>query len=215
MTECSGLLLIDTDMLILLLASDMLERVAESLGYSPLQLRRLSAVPHQIRKSKRFRDNYGQAILQRIEPMVAAIPEADAPIDLELLDTLKSFVDEGEAQLMALAAAQQCTLLISGDKRAIAGLVKSGVTECIDALRGKVVSLEAVLWILLEKLTALEVRDAFRPVLDYSTLRIVLSDHAIADRARCLEGIRSYYEDLYRGASGVLYNPSASYLGIS
>jgi len=39
----SPLLPVDTDMLILLLASGMLERVAEALGYSPNQLRRLPA----------------------------------------------------------------------------------------------------------------------------------------------------------------------------
>jgi hypothetical protein len=213
MAERHGLLLVDTDMLILLLASGMLKRVAEGLGYSPNQLRRLSAAPHQVRKSKRFRDTYGEAVLQRIGPLVTEIPEADAPTDLELLDTLNAFVDEGEAQLMALAAAQECTLLVSGDKRAVAGLIESGAAACIDSLKGKVVSLEAVLWTLVASLPAPDVRDAFKPVLSHATLRIVLSEHAVADRARCLAGIRTYYDDLHKGTRGVLFNPAPDQLG--
>lgn len=209
-----GLLLVDTDMLILLLAANMLEPVAVSLGYVPDQLRRLSAAPHQVRRSRRFRDAYGAAVLHRIAPLVAAIPEADAPTDLQLLDALDPFMDEGEAQLIALAASHKCALLVSGDKRAMMGLAESGVETCIAALKGKIVSLEAVLWTLVVARSGVEVRSAFKPVLDHATLRVILSEHAVADQARCLDGIRGYYDDFYKRTKGILFNPAPDQLGI-
>jgi len=212
--EHSGLLLVDTDMLILLAASGLLGDVASTIGYSSDQLRRLSATPHQVRKSKRLRDAYGEAVLQRIAPFIGAITDAEPPSDLALLDSLNSFVDEGEAQLMALAASQDRTLLMSGDKRAVIGLAESNATACIDSLQGKVVSLEAVLWSLLAHRCAEDVRKAFTPVLGHVTLKIVLSEHAASDQVRCREGVRSYYNDLHRQAKGVLYNPAPDQLGL-
>jgi len=213
MTARTGLLLVDTDMLILLAATDLLERIVASLGYTITQVRRLSAAPHQVRKSKRFRDTYGEDVLQSVGPIISAIKEADPPSDLDLLDALNNLVDEGEAQLMAIAAHQRCTLLVSGDKRAIVSLAESNVTSCIESLQGKIVSLEAVLWALLSEQPAEEVRNAFAPVLNHATLRIVLSQHAAADHDRCLSGVMNYYNALHRQSKGVLYNPDPDRLG--
>ncbi len=66
MPERSGALLLDTDMLVLLTAAGLLESVSHHLGYAPDQIRRLPAAVHQVRKSKRFRDTYGEAVLKRI-----------------------------------------------------------------------------------------------------------------------------------------------------
>lgn len=215
MPERSGWFLLDTDMLILLTAAGLLERVAHHFGYTPDQIRRLPAALHQVRKSKRFRDNYGEEVLQRIAASVAAIQEVEPPIDLELLDTLNASMDPGEAQLVAIAAAQRCTLLVSGDKRAIGDLARCGAVGCIEAISGRIVCLEAVLWVLLMQSDPQQIRAAFMPVLGHATLRIVLSEHAVADRQRCREGIRNYFDDLEAGALGMLYNPAPEQLGVS
>jgi len=213
MTTRTGVLLVDTDMLILLAATGLLERVATSLGYTIAQMRRLPAAPHQIQRGRRFRDTYGQDVLQRVAPIISTIKEADLPSDLDLLGALTNLVDPGEAQLMAIAARDRCTLLVSGDKRAIAGLAESNATSCIQSLQGKIVSLEAVLWSLLSEDSAEDVRKAFAPVLNHKTLKIVLSEHAVADHSRCRAGVISYYNDLHRQAKGVLYNPDPDQLG--
>jgi hypothetical protein len=205
----SGLLLIDTDVLVLLAASGLLEQVTLSLGYASGQLRRLSAAPHQIRKSKSFRDQFGQEVLIKVEPIVEAISEAEPPTDLILLDKLNSmdFIDEGEAQLMALAASQQASLLVTGDKRAVIALAESSAHSCIDALQGRIVPLEATLLILLVKTQACDLRKAFSSVLQHKTLRIVLSENTTSNHEKCIEAVRSYYEDLRRQSSGVLIKP--------
>lgn len=213
MPERSGALLLDTDMLVLLTAAGLLESVAHHLGYSPDQLRRLPAALHQVRKSKRFRDAYGEAVLQRIVAPISAIKEVEPPADLELLDVLNATMDPGEAQLVAIAASQECTLLASGDKRAIGDLTRSGSSDCIKAMSGRIVSLEAVLWILVSAADPRELRAAFLPVLGHATLRIVLSEHAVADQERCRDGIRNYFNDLDGHALGMLYNPAPDKLG--
>ncbi|MEK6789195.1 MAG: hypothetical protein AABY68_09620 [Pseudomonadota bacterium] len=200
-------------MLVLLVASGTLEQVSERLGYSLDQVRRLPAAIHQLRKSKSFRDSYGEAVLQRIAPIIASIPEAPTPDNIDLLDALSEVVDTGEAQLMAIAAATSCTLLISGDKRAIADLAASQATDCIRELQGRLVTLEAVLWMLVTDAGAGTVRSAFAPVMNHKTLRIVLSPHAAAEQQRCLAGIQSYYNELAQSAGGLLFNPAPESLG--
>ena len=213
MSECTGELLLDTDMLILLTASGTLEQVVAHLGYTLDQVRRLPAAIHQVRKSARFRDTYGEAVLQRISSTISDIREVSAPTDRDLLDTLNSVMDPGEAQLVAIAATNSCTLLASGDKRAIRDLARSNATDCIKAMQGRIVTLEAVLWILIGHRSPNKIRASFMPVMNHSTLRIVLSEHAVSQRERCLEGIRNYFNDLHKDARGVLYNPDKSGLG--
>lgn len=207
------MLLLDTDMLVLLAASGTLERVAVCLGYSLDQVRRLPAAIHQLRKSKSFRDSYGEAVLQSIAPIIAGIPEAPTPDNIDLLDALSEVVDTGEAQLMAIAASASCTLLISGDKRAIAELAASQAIECISGLQGRIVTLEAVLWVLVNELGADAVRGAFTPVMSHKTLRIVLSSHVAAEQERCLAAIQSYFNEVAQSAGGLLFNPAPECLG--
>lgn len=208
------MLLLDTDMLVLLTASGNLETVAARLGYAPEQIRRLPASIHQVRKSAKFRNVYGEAVLQRIAPLIERIVEAPAPVDIALLDTLHNVVDEGEAMLMAIAAPLGYTLLASGDKRAIRDLAKSEAAECIHQLQGRIVTLEAILWLLVTDGGAAKVRNSFQAVSAHGTLRVVLSEHAAADDDRCLEGILAYFNRLSSIAGGLLYNPAPDRLGI-
>lgn len=201
-------------MLVLLVASGKLRFVAERLGYEPSQIRRLPAAIHQVRKSRSFRNNYGEEVLQEIAPIIEEIPVVDAPIDEDLLDVLGDVVDEGEALLMAIAATSESTLLMSGDKRAVSDLAESEMADqCVQALQGRIVSLEAVLWMLVSELGGGTVRADFAPVIGHKTLRIVLSLNASSDNQRCLDGIRSYFNDIDRHARGLLFNPSPEILG--
>lgn len=190
----------------LLAASGLLERVTSSLGYEYSQLRRLAAAPYQIRKSKSLRDQFGQEVLLKVEPIVATIIAAEAPTNLELLDELNSteLIDAGEAQLMALAASQPLSLLVTGDKRAVIALAASTAHLSIGALQEKIVPLEAALLILLTKIQACELRQAFSDVLQHKTLRIVLSENTTTNHEDCVNAVQSYYDDLRQQASGLL-----------
>ena len=206
------MLLIDTDVLVLLAASGLLEQVASCLGYASSQLRRLSAAPHQIRKSKSFRDQFGQQVLLKVEPIIESILEAEPPTDLSLLEELNdlNFIDPGEAQLIAIAASQQSSLLVTGDKRAVIALAESPAQSCIDAMQGKIVPLEAAVLMLLAKTPAFDLRQAFSAVLHHKTLRIVLSENTTSSHDNCIEAVQSYYKDLRRQSNGCVFLPCRS-----
>lgn len=210
MSPANGELLVDTDMLILLTASGMLNPVARRLGYSPSQVRRLSPVVHQIRKSKRMRDTYGEQILASIVGDIEQIACVDPPPITCMLDALSKVVDVGEALLMTVAASTASTLLVSGDKRAIRDLAASGPKSCVRALNGRIVCLEAVIWMLIEDLGLRAIQTAFSALMHHKTLGIILGN---TGEAECLEAARSYYNDLHATADDTLYNPAPGTLG--
>jgi hypothetical protein len=117
------------------------------------------------------------------------------------------FVDEGEAQLLTLAASQQATVLVTGDKRAVIALAQSIAHSCVKALQGRIVPLEATLLILLAKIQARELRQAFSAVLQHRTLGIVLSENTTSNHEKCVEAVQSYFEHLRRQSNGLIINP--------
>lgn len=201
------MLLVDTDMLVLLIASGYLDQVAESLGFARDDIRCLPAAIHQVRRSASFRDTYGTDVLQRTVPQIEAVRVIETAKDSALLEQLNDCVDPGEAILIAAALEHDGSLLMSGDKRAVRALAARGPPACIETLRDRVVTLEAVLWLLLKKHAVSEVRNSFDCVIQHRTLRIVLSDSAVADGAECRSAVRSYFNELCREAKGLLFNP--------
>jgi len=214
MRRRSGALLVDTDILIALASSGTLESVASKFGFAVNQLRRLDAAVPQIRRGKRFRDVYGEAVLCRILPVVESLEVIDAPNNLELLDQLNRHMDSGEALLLAAAIENGCPYVLTGDKNAVRALAESRINACIRALQGRIVILEAVLWMLVAENQPAEVREWFRDLTDHKTLRVVLSEHVTVDHATCQGAIRSYYDEVYRDANGLLYNPDPDRLGL-
>lgn len=207
------MLLIDTDMLVLHAAAGTLPQVVRRLGYRMADARRLAAASHQIRKGRGFRDAFGTAVLERVLPDVEPI-EVIAPVDdVTLLDQLNRLMDPGEALLFATAVVRPGSLLCTGAKRAIQALAAYGPADCVAALQGTVVTLEAVLWCLLQQMGAGALQDAYRVAASHRTLRVMLSETAAGSDAACAASIRSYYRDIASTAGGLLYNPDPHQLG--
>jgi hypothetical protein len=209
------MLLIDTDMLVLLAASDLLEQVVALLGFEMKDVRRLGAAIHQVRKSKSFRDQYGQEILEAALPRIESITVAEPATDLELLNRLNESIDPGEAQLVAVAAGQRGTLLVSGDKRAIRDLAACGDSGCIQSMKGRIVTLEAVLWMLLRNTDARDLHGFLQVASFHKTLRIVFTEANLATDGGCAAAVRSYFIGADRDSAGLLYNPDPELLSAS
>jgi hypothetical protein len=170
-------------------------------------VRRLAAASHQVLRSRSFRDAYGSEVLAAVLPAVEGIPVIGPLDNLDLLDRLNPLMDPGEALLFASAAGQPASLLCTGDKRAIQALAADGPADCVAALQGRVVTLEAVLWCLLQERGARALHEAYRVAPRHRTLRVVLSETAAGSNEACAASIRSYYRDLARTAAGLLYCP--------
>ncbi len=201
------MLLIDTDMLVLLAASGLLKRVVALLGYEMKDVRRLAAATHQVARSKSLRDQYGREVLETALPEIDVIAVAEPAMDLELLDRLNASMDPGEAVLVAVAASRADALLVTGDKRAIEDLIACADADCMKFMQGKMVSLEAVLWILLKEQGAHQLHSRLRIAPSHKTLRVIFSEENLASKDGCASAIRSYFANLDGNSAGLLYNP--------
>jgi hypothetical protein len=147
-------LLIDSDVFCKLGVAGLLEDALAALDISVSDCARLPALPYMLRRG-RLPGNYGSAECERLVPLaeaISAIPSAD----IEWLGRLAtvSDIDPGEAQLLAFAA-QHTLLLLTGDKRALRAV--RNVQGYPDALRRRVVVLEAALIELCARLGEVEV----------------------------------------------------------
>ena len=154
-------LLVDTDAFCKLGVAALLEDAAGVFGARLTECGRLAALPYMLRKGNLVR-RYGRdtcnALLSHAEAMpIHPTPGATA---LEPL-TQKETIDPGEAQLFA-AAAEFGFMIITGDKRAVRAL--KHVTEIHAQLAGRIVTLEAVLLKLCEKLGLEDLRQRIRPL---------------------------------------------------
>lgn len=206
------LLLVDSDSFILLGAAGLLERTAELLGFSPAQLRRLHALPHMLR-GKRMRREYPEGLREAALEATARVEGIyDRPVDDELLQRLLAVenIDDGEAALYAHLAEHRTCLLASGDLRAIRALgLAEGFRDVREAIRDRVVCLEAAVRLLVEADGVDAIATAFRPVLPYNNhLQVFFSEGNVRDQTECLAAVRSYFDELRQSyACDFLYWP--------
>lgn len=135
-------LLIDTDAFCKLAASDLLSD-AVSLFHAELhECGRLPALPYMLRRGG-LRRTYGAEVCERLIPLAEALPpvQHEASAWLDQLAPIPA-IDPGEAILFSVAADLRLPVM-SGDIRSLRALKRlEGFPE---ALRGRVVVLEAVL----------------------------------------------------------------------
>ena len=178
------LLLIDTDILVLLGASGMLPRVVELLEFQHEQVRRLPAATYQLERSRSFRDAYPAPVLhaalqiaRTIQPIRA---EPSTPLMVDALSRV-SDVDLGEAWLFALLAEHSGYYMTTGDKKAIIAVAThDGLSEVRDAVAGRVICLESLLKLLVQREGAKTVAEAFAPVRTHRTISWTFANSQMA-----------------------------------
>ena len=183
-------LLIDTDAFCMLAAGQLLDDAISLLDADRSTSARLPALPYMLRKGQ-LRKKYGDQTSDILVPIANSIPAIGQP-DAQWLDRLIPVqnIDPGEAQLFALAAEKQFTI-ITNDKRALRAL--KDVPGFADALAGRVVVLEAILIALCALLEPTVVSARMQPVVSHDTmLRICFSPN----NSNPENALLSYYRDL-------------------
>lgn len=200
------LLLIDTDMLVLLGGSGTLDEVLAALDFEPQHSRRLAAATHQLQRGRAFKDNYRATVLQAALRTAHAIaPLTERPVDPAILDALAgvSNIDLGEAELFALLAEHEGYYLTTGDKRALVALAtREELTELRQRVAGRIIRLESVLKLLVDRNGAKKTAQAFRTLRTHRTIGVLLSDPQARSDDVCRQGIDSYLNDLNRKTGG-------------
>lgn len=183
-------LLFDTDAFCKLGTAAMLEEVASLFSTELTECGRLQALTHMLRRGK-LRRSYGAETCDRLLPIASVIPPIQQPSDkwLDMLIPVQA-IDPGEAQLFAVAAEDNITI-VSGDKRALRAL--KDVEIIVNALSGRVVVLEALFLELCNHLGANELRRRISPLALLDKMLQVCCSTGNPDLE---EGLRSYYQSL-------------------
>jgi hypothetical protein len=126
----------------------------------------------------------GSDICEQIMPLVQSIEPAPAA-DPEWLDLVAPLhgVDLGEAELLA-AAAQHGLLLLTGDKRALRAI--RHFRALVDALAGRVMTIEASLLRLCQVTDEESVRESLAPIVGLDTMFRVCFSAGTDSPARAL-----------------------------
>lgn len=201
-------LLIDNDALLKLARYGLLDAVVETFCCSSHVVRVLATAKYSLLPAKnRLRQCKDEDSALKLEDFLKRSASLDI-VDASpaLLDTLNAIpsIDAGEALLLAVGASDRETLIITGDKRALAALSSDpAVSHVANALAGRIMTLEVVLQQLVEQQFAYTqscVRS--KPDVDKAISNVFgVSAPATIDSVH--EGLTSYIEHL-RGLTGAL-----------
>lgn len=205
------ILLIDTDIFTLLAGAGLLSRALEVLGFATPETRRLPALPHQLR-GKKFK-GFPPATLAAVSTLANGTPElTERPTSDDVVQRLVAVkgIDSGEALLFALMHERPVCWLASGDQRAMQALATTEeVSDIARAVSGRVICLEAVVWLLLQADGYAATAANFRTVRDFNkTLKVFFSDGMDERPEECPSAVRSYLVNLVaRIGTGFLFIP--------
>jgi hypothetical protein len=180
------ILLIDTDIFCKLGLAGILKEAAALFGVPLTDCGRLPALPHMLRRGG-LRKRYGAQTCDALLPLAEQVP----PVDEAAAEWLDRFthvegIDPGEAQLYALAAERQLSVL-TDDKRALQALKE--VVGAPEALSGRVAVLESVLLVLCEQRGIEDVRARMAAL---SGMDLMVQTCFSLDNTDPREGLRSY-----------------------
>jgi hypothetical protein len=183
-------LLVDTDAFCKLGISGMLPEALSVLGTRTEDCGRLPALPRMLRRG-RLTTIYGADACASLLPIAAAMSPVPKP-DAAWVDKLRAVdrIDPGEALLFA-SAAQQGSLLLTGDKRALLAL--RNIDGFAAALKGRIVVMEGMLIALCDRLGPEAVRHRLGSLITTDiTLKICFS----ADNSDPKAALHSYYRNV-------------------
>ena len=185
-------LLFDTDVFCKLGVSGLLDHSLTALGLTRSDCARLAALPHMLRRGRLVR-MYGPANCEALVVIAESISVAPSA-DQSWLDELANIetIDAGEAQLYGVAAAG-LGLVLSGDKRALLTL-RTLERYCL-ALRGRIITFEAILLVLSRRLGVETLRQRLALV---SQIDKMVGACFSRTNANPVDGLLSYYRSLAR-----------------
>lgn len=168
----------------------------------------LTTTRHRYRKGgtpKKLKKKYGEVARDR----VIAVSQAEPPLPNTVvsLPAIRGIedVDVGEVELFSAAMSLEGHHVLTGDKRCIRALAQAAsnsvaVAAIVDALAGRVMCLEQVMWALVQKNGADSIRERVNamPAVDVAIRVLFMSQDLEA-------GFLSYINDVRKDAAGMLH----------
>jgi len=205
----SRTLLLDTDFFVLMAGANLITPVLEALGCDLGRTRRLAPLPYMLKKGRLAR-RYPEGVRDKASAWCERIEPVEARPSTDFLEPLLEVVDEGEALLLATVAGLSDGIVATGDKRACGAIAMAPtLSEIRPRLAGKVLCLEVVLELLLNRLGFQKVATALIPVRDYSTtLRLLLPEAGATSEEHFRAGLASHVRSLRHDAGVLLFQPT-------
>ena len=171
-------------------------------------LERRGTIQDRTAAQRRFQDYLSMVVV--LEPTIDEVNLASAIEETAMLLGLD--LDSGESQLCAIAVFRNSSLLLTGDKRAIASAetLRDSIDE-LASLTGRLVCLEQAIMGVVERIGiyTTRMRICAEAAVDKS-LSICFECHALAEgRPLELTGLLSYIRDVRRKAPMLLYEPDS------
>jgi hypothetical protein len=171
-------------------------------------LERRGTIQDRTAAQHRFQDYLSTVVV--LEPTIDEVNLASAIEEEAILLGLD--LDSGESQLCAIAIFRNSSLLLTGDKRAIASAetLKGSIDELF-SLAGRLVCLEQAIMGVIERIgiDSTRIRICGEAAVDKG-LSICFECHALAEgRPLELTGLLSYIRDARRKAPVLLYGPDS------
>ncbi len=205
-------LFIDNDVLLKLASYDLLDTVLTMFKIRPKDIHVLPTAKYALLPAKdRLRRCKTEECAARLEAFLSKTSKLNPDgVDAGKLDTLvaKPGIDAGEALMLAGAASNSESFIITGDKRAIEALqLGEGLDDVREALVGRVLSLELLLSFMVEgDFAEVQTRVRNQPNVD-KALTIAFGVSASASLESVRAALDSYVEHL-RTLTGNLLHPS-------
>jgi hypothetical protein len=194
------LLLIDSDIFILLAGANALEAALGEFGFEIAQARRLDALEHMLRSSKKLRKSHAPDVIARsLESCGRVAPIQGSAPDPDLVQLLADTpdIDSGEVALLSHLVRNDSHFLASGDKRWMRALcAQERLAGIRAAVAGRVICLEVIVESLLNLWGIDRLIQVFAPVrTSHTTLKVLFGGGQIDER-NCRDGIRAHLEEL-------------------
>jgi len=205
-------ILIDNDALLKLARYGLLDEALALFECTPTDVCVLATAKYRLLPARnRLRFCQDEESAARLEAFLKTSNPLDAGLaDPDLLDVLNAVpnIDAGEALLFAVGATNRDTLVITGDKRSVKALCSDdSVTHVSNALAGRVVSIEVLFLMLIERQFGLiQERVRAKPDVDM-TLKIVFGVTVPVNFESAREGLDSYIRHLLSVTGTLLYIP--------
>ncbi len=206
------IVLADNDILIKLAACDLFDDFLTAYEVSPADIRILKLARHSI-GSRKHRRRIGEEGYQRLVVFLDAVAdillEPDPAHIAALNKQTDKNIDAGEAALFALCPHMPGSVIVTGDKKSLAGLTLAAETDGVCAtmyqnLAGRVFCFEQIVTRILDRVGFEAIRDRLIAGRDCDRgLTFWLGSELDADEPRFREGLRSYL-DQARATSGTL-----------
>lgn len=203
--------LLDNDIALKIACLDIIDLYFELCRESKADVFCLPTLPIQLQKSKKWRDRYGDATIERAIAMVREwnlLNQRPDPDTLALLSTIPC-IDAGEAVLFSSALNFPEFTIQTGDKRCLIALAESKVLpdEFIEAYREKVQCFEQVLLAMIQQSDFERISASVKANKNCDTVADIAFGGAVrANRENAVQGLASYIRDLRQRSGSFLCN---------